>query len=150
MKSNHHNTLVRYGKFLLCNIPGTAVDLLVVWLLSSHCFSGYWGQYVGGPAIAYECGILVDYVLCYFFVWNERVSHLSLGSFLRHLAGYNLSSVGAYLSKALVIALLGYFTCSTLDAVWCDAIAMTCSGTVNFLLNERLIFRIKKHNPYEQ
>ena len=92
----------------------------------------------------------MDYVLCYFFVWGERVSHRSVGSFLRHMVGYNLSSVGAYLSKALVIALLGYLTNSALDAVWCDAVAMTFSGTVNFLLNERLIFRLKKRNNYEQ
>lgn len=141
------NAYVRYGKFLLCNIPGTAVDLIVVWLLSNYAFNGYWSQYVGAPAISYECGILVDFVLCYFFVWGERVSHRSVGSFFRHLLGYNLSSIGAYLSKALVIALLGYLTSRALGVVWCDLIAMTFSGTLNFLVNERFIFRKKKSHP---
>ena len=147
MTPKNKGILVRYGKFLLCNIPGTAVDLGVVWIFANMVFNenvDYWGPYVLSPAISYECGILVDFVLCYFFVWGERVGQRGVGSFFRHMLGYNLSSIGAYISKALVSALIGYITTRGLGVVWCDLIALTFSGTVNFVVNERFIFRKKK------
>ena len=135
--------LIRYGKFLLCNIPGTMVDLTVVWVFSEFVFNSMFGQYVLSPMISYECGILADFVLCYFFVWGDRIGQRTTRSFFRHCLGYNLSSIGAYLSKALVIAILGYLTQRGLGVVWCDHIDMTFSGTVNFLVNEHFIFRKK-------
>lgn len=146
MSNNKHGVLIRYGKFLLCNIPGTIVDLVVVWAFSEWVFSSMVGQYLFSPMISYECGILVDFVLCYFFVWGERVGKRSVGSFFRHCLGYNLSSVGAYVSKASVIGLLGVITHRALGVVWCDLIAMTFSGTVNFFVNEHFVFRKKNRH----
>lgn len=145
----HKGLISRYGKFLLCNIPGTIVDLFVVQLFAVYIFrrSSYAMEYVISPLISYECAILTDYVLCYFFVWGNQVGQRSLKSFFRHMLGYNLSSLGAFFVKEIVILLSAHI--SGLTVFWCDLIAMTFSGTFNFAINERFIFRKKGAIPLD-
>lgn len=134
----------RYGKFLLCNIPGTMVDLLVCWFFAHIVFHYYVGQYVISPLISYECAIVTDFVLCYFFVWGELIGPRRLRTFWKHLIAYNLSAIGAFFLKDIIILLTEHLF--EIDVIWCNAIAMTFSGSFNFFINERFNFRKKKQS----
>lgn len=132
--------IVRYIKFSLSTLVGTGVDTLVLWLCSTFLFHGsYAGENILSPFISFECAVLTNFTIAYFFVWKDRISQRSLRSFFKHYGGYNLSCTTIFLIKMGVLLLIQYFT--KWDVVICNLLALCISGLFNFALNNWVIFR---------
>ena len=135
---------IRYLRFLLSTLAGTAVDMCVLWLCSDYLFKGYyWGEYLLSPFISFECAVLVNFALAYFAVWKDRISVHTLRSFFRHYAGYNLSCTGTFLLKMVVLVFIERSS-GGWDVLICNILALCVSGILNFALNEMLVFKRKK------
>lgn len=130
--------LKRFVGFSLCNAPGTLIELLVLWLLSDILFHSHGARFVLAPVIAFECSMLVDFVLFSSFVWRENVGQAGSRSFFKRLAMFNVSTVGVYLLRLGLIQVLNLLF--GIGAVMCDLVAMFFSGLLNFGINDRLIF----------
>lgn len=136
--------LVRYLRFALSTLAGTAVDMLVLWLCSDFLFKGnYLGEYILSPFISFECAVLTNFVIAYFSVWKDRVSARTVRSFFRHYFGYNISCTGTFFLKMGVLLLIERFS-GGWDVLWCNILALCISGIVNFIMNEHVVFRAKK------
>ena len=135
------DTLKRLAKHTLFSLLGTAMDTLVLWLLSSLVFKSYVGEYIISPIISFECATLVNFLSSSKLVWKDRMKGLSLGSYFKHFLGFNASYAGVFLLKMAL--LLGLERISGWDVVWCNLIAVTICGFINFFMNEKVIFRPK-------
>lgn len=146
-KQSFRTICVRYLKFAASTIAGTIVDMAVLWLCAHILLPNtYLAEYWLSPLISFECAVLTNFVIAYFFVWNDRLSEISLRSFIRHFGGYNLSCVGAFLVKMVILLLLEHIF--HWDVLLCNIIALCFSGLINFAINECIIFA-KKHNHSE-
>ena len=130
--------ILRLVKYSLSTLPGTGVDMLVLWLFSHYVLNGYWGEYILSPIISFECAVLVNFTLAYFFVWRDRVTAFSAKSFFKHYLGYNLASTGTFLIKMCFLMLFERFF--GWDVLICNLLALCFAGFMNFLLNERVVF----------
>ena len=141
---------VRLAKFSMSTLAGTAVDMLVLWVFKQFVFKGwYYGEYMISPVISFFFALLTNFSLAYFIVWKDRVSHRRVRSFLRHFAGYGISSLGGFVVKMgllLLIEKLFHF-----DVLICNLLALCVSGLVNFAMNEWVVFgkRTHKKDPRE-
>ena len=135
--------LKRFISFFSASLVGTVVDTAVLWVCSHLIFSeSYFGRNVLSPAISFEFAVLANFVVCYLFVWNDRISQRGKRSFFRHFAAYNASCIGGFLIKLSLLQLVVLIT--GLDVVWCNLIALCASGLFNFLMNDQVIFRKRK------
>ena len=135
------DTLKRLAKHTLFSLLGTATDTLVLWLLSSLVFKSYVGEYIISPIISFECATLVNFLSSSKLVWKDRMKGQSLGSYFKHFLGFNASYAGVFLLKMAL--LLGLERISGWDVVWCNLIAVTICGFINFFMNEKVIFKSK-------
>ena len=144
MKTNNKLILRRLPKYFVGNLTGTLVDTLVLWLFSHLVFHNYVGQCIISPIISFECAVFVNFLVCSFFTWRDRVTYRNVGSFFKRYALYNASCTGGFLIKMGILLLIQYLT--KWDVVICNLIALCVSGTFNFLMNEFVVFgkRIKK------
>ena len=143
-KARLKSLLIRYLRFALSSLAGTAVDMLVLWLCSDYLFKGYyWGEYLLSPFLSFECAVLTNFAFAYFSVWKDRISARTLRSFFRHFAGYNLSNTGTFLLKMGVLLLIEHYS-GGWDVLICNILALCVSGILNFVLEEYLVFRRKK------
>ena len=134
--------LVRYLKFMLSTLGGTAVDCGVMWLLAEVLFAE--SEIVGlfiAPTVSFECAVLTNYTLAYFFVWKDRVGERSVRGFWGRFLPYNVSCIAAFLIKMVPFILIRHF--AGLNVVLCNLIALVFSGIFNFVMNEWVIFRKK-------
>lgn len=132
---------IRYLRFALSTLAGTAVDMLVLWLCSDFLFKGhYWGEYLISPFLSFECAVLVNFAIAYFSVWKDRISAHTIRSFFRHYAGYNLSCTGTFFLKMCVLLLIERFS-GGWDVLICNILALCFSGILNFVLNETVVFK---------
>ncbi len=142
-------TIVRLVSFSASTLVGTGVDMLVLWLLSDFALTTYMGEYLLSPLISFECAVLANFIVAYFWVWRDRVKKRSIKSFFRHFIGYNLSCVGGFVIKMCFLLLIEHFF--AWDVLWCNLTALMFSGLFNFAMNEWVVFRPKKKNvPSEQ
>ncbi|MCM1035616.1 MAG: GtrA family protein [Paludibacter sp.] len=147
MSNNWWKTLQRYIEFSLSTLLGTGVDMLVLWICSDFLFKdSYIGENILSPFISFECAVLTNFVVAYFFVWKDRVTHRSVTSFFRHYAGYNLSCTSVFLIKMCFLLAIQYL--SKWDVLICNLLALCFSGIFNFILNEWVIFRKKENTDY--
>ncbi|MBQ3250070.1 MAG: GtrA family protein [Bacteroidales bacterium] len=133
-------TLVRFLKYSGTSLVGTLVDTLVLWILSDLVFTkGYWGEYVVSPAISFQCAVITNFLISYFYVWKDRKK--TRNPFLTFLY-YDLSCTAVFLLRLgfllLVERIFGW------DVVICNLVAMCVTGIVNFVMNNQVIFR-KRH-----
>lgn len=133
-------TLVRFLKYSGTSLAGTLVDTLVLWILSDLVFTkGYWGEYVVSPAISFQCAVITNFLISYFYVWKDRKK--TRNPFLTFLY-YDLSCTAVFLMRLgfllLVERIFGW------DVVICNLVAMCVTGIVNFVMNNQVIFR-KRH-----
>lgn len=142
MSQKIKDTLLRFVRFSATSLFGTVVDTLVLWACSSWIFHTYFGEYVISPAISFECAVLTNFTISYFYTWKDRISSKTKKSYLRHLAGYNISCLGVFLLK--MVFLLTIQRLFKWDVVWCNLLALCFSGIINFLMNERVVFRRRK------
>ena len=131
--------LKRFPKFIAGNLLGTAVDTLVLWIFSHYVFNGYVGEVIISPIISFECAVLMNFLVAYYITWKDRVSMLTIGSFLRHYFGYNVSCTGVFFVKMGLLMLIEYLT--KWNVVLCNLLALCVSGTVNFIMGEFVIFK---------
>ena len=133
-------TLVRFLKYSGTSLVGTLVDTLVLWILSDLVFTkGYWGEYVVSPAISFQCAVVTNFLISYFYVWKDRKK--TRNPFLTFLY-YDLSCTAVFLLRLgfllLVERIFGW------DVVICNLVAMCVTGIINFIMNNQVIFR-KRH-----
>ena len=134
--------LLRYLKFMLSTLGGTAVDCGVMWLLAEVLFADVkWVGLVLAPTVSFECAVLTNYTLAYFFVWKDRVGERSVRGFWGRFLPYNVSCIAAFLIKMVPFILIRHF--AGLNVVLCNLIALVFSGIFNFVMNEWVIFRKK-------
>lgn len=139
---------IRYIKFAASTLAGTAVDMFVLWLCSDVILpKTYWAEYLLAPFLSFECAVLTNFTIAYFFVWKDRISHVSQRSYWRHFGGYNLSCVSAFLLKMAILLL--WERAFHWDVLLCNIVALCFSGLLNFFLNERVVFS-KKRLPKPQ
>ena len=135
--------LLRYLKFMLSTLGGTAVDCGVMWLLAEVLFADVkWVGLVLAPTLSFECAVLTNYTLAYFFVWKDRVGERSARGFWGRFLFYNVSCIAAFLIKMVPFILIRHF--AGLNVVVCNLIALVFSGIFNFVMNEWVIFRKRK------
>ncbi len=135
----------RFVEFSASSLLGTIVDTVVLWVFSKWAFSTYFGQFIVSPAISFECAAVTNFAVAYFFIWKDRVSCRNRRSFFRHLGGYNLSCIGAFLVKMAFLLLIQRIF--RWNVVWCNLLALCVSGGLNFFMSERVVFRRKKALP---
>jgi len=133
-------TLVRFLKYSGTSLAGTLVDTLVQRILSDLVFTnGYWGEYVVSPAISFQCAVITNFLISYFYVWKDRKK--TRNPFLTFLY-YDLSCTAVFLLRLgfllLVERIFGW------DVVICNLVAMCVTGIINFVMNNQVIFR-KRH-----
>jgi len=138
MTPQHKAALRRFIGFSLCNMPGTLIELLIVWLLSQYLFSSYAGQYIITPIIAFECAVVTNFTLFSRLVWRDRISGMRTRARLIRLLAYNLSASGIYLFRIGLIQVLGILWHP--PVVLCDLASMMFSGIINYIINDRVIF----------
>lgn len=136
------DTLKRLAKHTTCSLVGTATDTLVLWLCSHFLFNGYVGEYVISPMISFECATIVNFIISSRVVWRDRMKGSGLKSYLKHFLGFNASYAGVFFVKMGLLLLLELIT--GWDVVWCNLIAVTLCGFINFFMNEKVIFKKKK------
>ena len=140
--------LLRYIKFAASTLAGTAVDLFVLWLCADVILpKTYWAEYLLAPVLSFECAVLTNFTIAYFFVWKDRISKVSFRSYWRHFGGYNISCVSAFLLKMVILLLIERIF--HWDVIWCNIVALCFSGLLNFFLNERVVFS-KKRLPKQE
>ena len=128
-------TLVRFLKYSGTSLAGTLVDTLVLWILSDLVFTkGYWGEYVVSPAISFQCAVITNFLISYFYVWKDRKK--TRNPFLTFLY-YDLSCTAVFLLRLgfllLVERIFGW------DVVICNLVAMCVTGIVNFVMNNQVL-----------
>lgn len=133
--------ILRYLKFAGSSLAGTLVDTLVLWLLSDLIFTeGYWGEYIISPAISFQCAVMTNFLISYFYVWKDRnAERKGVGRFFRTFLYYDLSCSTVFLVRLGILLLIERW--SGWDVVICNLIAMCFSGIVNFIMNNQVIFR---------
>ncbi len=131
----------RFAEFSASSLLGTAVDTAILWVFSKWVFHTYAGQYLISPAISFECAVLTNFIVAYFLIWKDRVSARTRRSFLRHFVGYNISCLGAFIVKMIFLLLIQRLF--KLNVIWCNLLALCVSGGLNFILNEKVVFRRK-------
>ncbi len=138
------NVLIRYIKFIGTSIVGTVIDTLVLWLLSDYVFSDvYWGEYIVSPLISFQCAVIVNYLISYFYVWKDRVDSVrGFRSFVKLFGAYDLSCSTVFLLRFGILLLIERFF--GWDVVICNLVAMCVSGLVNFLITNNFIFKNRK------
>ena len=154
MQRSWKELLSKFAMFVLTSSLGTIVDLGLHWVLCTYAFRGnYWGSFWIAPTISFEVAAIVNFVISYFFVWKERISHRCTRSFFRHLAAYNAASVGAYLLKFIAMQGfhflflgLGWMQGNTLEPVLCNLLGLVFSGGFNFFMSEFVIFNKTNKN----
>lgn len=134
-------------KFWGSSFIGTLADTLVLLLLSHILSNSYIETYIVSPLISFECSVLVNFTISYFFIWKDRVIKRSKKGFFRKFLLYNLSCFGVFMIKMgfllIIENIFGW------HVVICNLVALCFSGGLNFLSNEFLVFRKKRPLSHE-
>ena len=141
------DTTKRLLKHTAVSLLGTATDTLVLWFFSSLVFKSYVGEYIISPIISFECATLVNFLSSSRIVWRDRMTGQNFKSYLKHFLKFNASYASVFFLKMLL--LLGLERLTRWDVVWCNLIAVTICGFVNFFMNEKVIFKKETPDPTE-
>ncbi len=133
------DTAKRLLKHTAVSLLGTATDTLVLWFFSSVVFKSYVGEYIISPIISFECATFVNFLSSSKIVWRDRMMGQNFLSYLKHFLKFNASYAGVFFVKMLL--LLGLERLTGWDVVWCNLIAVTICGFINFFMNEKVIFK---------
>lgn len=135
--------LIRYLKYVGTSLAGTFVDTFVLWVMSDFVFRDvYWGQYIVSPAISFQCAVITNYLIFYFYVWRDRTKEDRRRlNFLRRFLAYDFSCTTVFFIRLGLLLMIEYLF--GWDVVVCNLLAMCISGILNFVLNNLVIFRLK-------
>lgn len=145
---------INQGKYACATSLGALVEMAVLWVLAHVVFKNatFYGKNVLSIIIASEVAILVNFTTAYFVVWKDRIAKRSMRSYLRHYLAFAVTANILMLVKmGLAISFKDLFRW---DVVLADFVALLISGTINFVVNEMVIFKdktrlLKKYNPEE-
>jgi len=129
--------LRNFIKFAIRGVVGAIVDTSVLWILTTLFFQSYFTEYILSPAISYEVGIVVTYIICYFWIWNHRVNN-DKSDFLRLLLAYNAALIISLVVKIVVLAVINEIF--HFHIVICNVLALCFSGSFSFFASEKYIF----------
>ena len=116
-----------------------SLSSLVIWICSHYLFSGYAGEYLLSPFISFECATIVNFLASSRFVWRDRIKGRKKPRLFRSYLTYNASCTGVFFVKMGLLLLIERIT--KLDVVWCNLLALTVSGLISFMMNDRVVFR---------
>ena len=144
MKEKFSDVLKRLAKHTCFSLFGTATDTLVLWIFSHFILEGmgYVGICIISPVISFECGNMVNFLMSSCLVWKDRMAGKPARSYWKYILAFNLSYTSVFFLKTAL--LLGIQALTKWDVVWCNIIALTLAGMLNFVLNEKVIFRKKR------
>lgn len=127
-----NDDMLKILKYALSTQGGLIVEMILLWLLAHFVWRGWeFGISVIAPTLAFESCLLVNYTTAKYFVWRDRKSSLWK---------YHLSNASVYLVKMIFILAIRYFT--GIDIVLCNILSIGLAGTLNYILNDRVIFRV--------
>ena len=135
---------INQGKYACATSVGALVEMAVLWFLAHVAFksASFYGKDTLSILIASEIAILVNFTNAYFFVWKDRISKRSPRSYFRHYLAFAFTAnLLMFVKMALAIFFKDLFRW---DVVICDFVALLISGTINFILNEMVIFKDRK------
>ncbi len=124
-------------KFSGSTMLGTVVDTIVLFVLSEWVFETYAGRVLIAPTISFEAAVLNNFLFSYFWVWTSRVNR-TVEDLLKRFFVYNLNAALVFVGKLALLVVVNFFT--GLHVVVCNLLALTVSGVVNFLVQDRLVF----------
>lgn len=133
--------LKRFLKYAGTSLAGTFTDTLVLWLLSDFLLKGgYWKEYIISPVISFQCAVVTNFLISYYYVWRDRTrGDVRRKVIIKRFFAYNLSCSAVFLIRLGIIVLIEKF--SNWDVVICNLFAMCFSGLLNFTINNLLIFK---------
>ena len=106
--------LVRYLKFASTSVAGTITDTLVLWILSDLVFAdSYWGEYIVSPVISFQCAVVVNFAIAYFYIWKDRTRDApdaGIRRFFRLFIAYDLSCSAVFAIRLGIMLLIERFT----------------------------------------
>lgn len=130
--------LKKFRRFVVTSFTGTIVDTFFLWSFSNFVFQSYTGKYVLAPTISFEFAMFSNYLTSYFWIWKERVKFRK-GDFIKRLVFYNLNCALAFAVKLGLIIFIERV--SHLHVVYCNLIALTFTGLINYHIQDKMIFR---------
>jgi putative flippase GtrA len=133
-----------FAKFVSTNAVGTVVDTVTLWFLATFVLESQTEQYVLGPIISFQLAVLNNFSLSYFWIWKGRVQK-TLKDYARRFLFYNLNSFLVFLLKLLLLLVVAFLF--ELHVVYCNLIALSVTGLVNFLIQDKLIFSAGPRRP---
>ena len=117
----------------------------MLWILSDLVFTdSYWGEYIVSPVISFQCAVVVNFAIAYFYIWKDRTRDApdaGIRRFFRLFIAYDLSCSAVFAIRLGIMLLIERFT--SWDVVLCNLLAMCFSGILNFAIDNVLIFRKK-------
>lgn len=121
--------LVRYA---FSTIGGISAETLLLWVLAHYVWRDWEvGISIIAPTLSFELCLLVNYCTAKYLVWRDRKSSLWR---------FHISNISVFIVKMMFLVALRYF--SGVDIVLCNIAAMGVAGLINFVLNDRIVFRI--------
>lgn len=124
----------RLVRYFVSTMGGILAELILIWVLA-HMVWPEWefGVSVIAPTLGFELCLLVNYSAVRYFVWRDR--HSSLWRF-------HVSNASVYVVKMVFLVAIRYF--AGVEIVLCTILATALAGIINFVLNDRLVFRRDK------
>ena len=141
--------MLNFIKFVIRGVVGAIIDTSVLWILTTYFFNSYFTKYVLSPAISSEVGIVLTYIICYFWIWKQNVNN-NKSDFLKRFLLYNLALLISIFLKIGFLDLINKLF--NFHIIVCDILALCASGIFSFFASEKFIFvkrgknNVKKNN----
>ena len=134
-------TSIRFVKQSISNLAGIITDTVVLWICSHLLFNGYAAENILSPLISFECANFVNFLVVSRFVFKDRIKGLGFKPLMKRFLAYNASYTATFFLKMILLLQVQFIT--KLDVVWCNLIALAITGFINFILNDKIIFKTR-------
>lgn len=131
-------------KYLISSMGGIVAETILIWILAQWVWPKWtFGVSVVAPTLGFELCLLVNYSAVRYFVWRDRKPSLWR---------FHISNASVYCVKMLFLLPIYYLVDFTIvianivvnSIVVCNIIAMALAGMLNFVLNDKVVFRTKR------
>lgn len=140
------NWMRKLFRYLISSMGGIVAESILIWVLAQHVWPQWQlGVSIVAPTLGFELCLLVNYSTVRYFVWRDRKPSLWR---------FHVSNASVYCVKMLFLLPIFYLVDFTIDIggtvihsiVICNFIAMALAGMLNFILNDKVVFRMKRDN----
>lgn len=133
-KKRRRHWLRKLLRYCLSTMGGILAETILLWFLATKVWADWeLGKTVVAPTLGFELCLLVNYGMVRYFVWRDRKPSLWR---------FHVSNVSVYFVKMLFLIPVHYI--SGVNIVICNFIAMALAGLLNFVLNDKVVFRALK------